>query len=179
MGDKRSLPRRALLTRGALFVVGALGLGAAGKTLTEREPSSGALAMQVRGANWQSTYPNRARGVLPEAGQRSSVYGELFSTEEEKVGEFYASSFQFGAPFGASELAAGAMETHQFNFRDGTIVGIGTLADLNGSASVHAIIGGTGRYAGASGSYTARQRPVQMGGDGTAEFDFQIILRSA
>ena len=31
-------------------------------------------------------------------------------------------------------------------------------------------VGGTGRFAGATGSYTARQSPRETGGDGTAEF---------
>jgi hypothetical protein len=118
--------------------------------------------------------------VLPQPGQRSSVFGELVSdVEGTKVGEFYASSLQFGTPFGASTLAADAMETHQFTFGDGTIIGIGTLSDLCGGQSVHAIIGGTGRYEGASGSYVARQRPIELGGDGTADFDFNVIVRSA
>ena len=71
------------------------------------------------------------------------------------------------------------METHQVTFHDGSIVGIGTLGDLYGAPSAHAIIGGTGRYEGASGSYIARQRPIELGGDGTADFDLHIILRSA
>ena len=182
MADIRKSPRRALLKRGAVLVGGAVGLGFAGKTTLDlsSEPANGTFAMKVHGTNWQFTYPDRARGVLPQPGQRSAIFGQLFSGPEgEKIGEFYASSFQFGAPFGDSDLAASAMETHQFNLRDGSIIGIGTLCDLCGSESVHAIIGGTGRYQGASGSYTARQRPVELGGDGTADFEFNVIVRSA
>lgn len=182
MDEGRTTRRRALLKRGALFLGGAVGLGLAGRASLELgdEPSRGTIAMKVHGTNWQLTYPDRPRGIVPQQGQRSSIFGQLFSGPDgEKVGEFYATSFQFGAPFGSSEVAAGAMETHQFNFRDGTIIGIGTLGDLHGSQSVHAIIGGTGRYEGASGSYTARQRPIELGGDGTADFEFNVILRSA
>ncbi len=182
MDAVRSTRRRALLKRGAFVLGGALGLGLAGKASLDMagEPSKGPVALKVHGANWQLTYPDRPRGVLPQPGQRSSIFGQLFDGPEgEKIGEFYASSFQFGSPFGSSEVAAGAMETHQFNLRDGSIIGIGTLGDLHGSQSVHAIIGGTGRYEGASGSYTARQRPIELGGDGTADFEFNVILRSA
>jgi len=171
--------RRLLLKRAALFVGGALGLGLAGRSTVRSVQASSATGMHLRGFNWQLVYPDRARGILPQSGQRSSAFGELVSESHEKLGEFYATSFQFGAPFGPSDVAAGAMETHQFNLADGTIIGIGTVGDLHGSPSIHAIIGGTGRYEGASGSYTARQRPLELGGDGTADFDFNIILRSA
>src|SRR5512139_1059909 len=185
MAEARSTQRRRLLKRGAFFLGGALGLGLTGKAGLDAAGSQGAsvggaLSMKVHGAGWRLTYPDRRRGVVPQPGDRSSSFGQLFTAPAgDKIGEFYASSFQFGSPFGASDVAASAMETHQFNFRDGSIIGIGTLCDLCGSQSVHAIIGGTGRYEGASGSYTARQNPIELGGDGTAEFEFNMILRSA
>lgn len=37
------------------------------------------------------------------------------------------------------------------------------------------MIGGTGRYAAARGSYSAHQHPQELGGDGTAEFKFDLI----
>lgn len=175
--------RRALLKRAALLVGGVAGIGVAGKAgLESRGGSSpnGALALSLHGTNWRMTYPDRPRGVLPSPGQRSASFGELLDGPEgAKVGEFYASSFQFGAPFGQSEVAAAAMETHQFNLRDGSIIGVGTVPGFFGTRSVHAIIGGTGRYEGASGSYVARQDPLDAGGDGSAEFTFNIILGRA
>jgi hypothetical protein len=178
MAENRSVGRRSILRRSLLFLGGAVGLGIAGGSVGVG-PTVAADVLRVRGVNWQLTSPERRRGVVPEAGQRSIAFGELVhQATGEKLGEFYAASFQFGAPFGASDVAAAAMETHQFNLADGTIIGVGTVADLYGSLSVHAIIGGTGRYEGASGSYTARQRPIELGGDGTADFEFNIIARS-
>jgi len=180
MGDAQSLPRRALLRRGLLLVGGVLGLGLAGAASRRVAEPSNHLVLHMRGANWQLTYPGRARGILPQTGERSTVYGELLDVSDDaKVGEFYASSFQFGSPFGVSDVAAAAMEVHQLNLADGTLVGLGTVTDLQGALSVHAIIGGTGRYEGASGSYTARQRPFELGGDGTADFELNVMLRSA
>ena len=176
--------RRTLLRRSLFFAGGVLGLGLAGKAGVEAVTDGSAgretkLTRALRGENWRLVSPERQRGVLPQPGERSSSFGQLFRGEGDKLGEFYASSFQFGSPFGASAVSAGAMETHTFNLLDGTLIGVGTLPDHLGSESVHAIIGGTGRYEGASGSYTARQRPVELGGDGTAEFSFTITLRSA
>lgn len=179
MRDIRSMPRRALLGRTALFIGGLVGVGLTGRAMQSGELSKATVSMKIHGDNWRATYPDRRRGILPQPGERSSVFGELIDeTDHAKIGEFYASSFQFGSPFGTTEASAGAMEMHQFNLRDGTIVGIGTTNDLAGGPSTHAIIGGTGKYEGASGSYVATQRPFELGGDGTAEFDLSIILRS-
>ena len=37
-----------------------------------------------------------------------------------------------------------------------------------------AIVGGTGRYAGARGTYLARRDPLEFGGDGTASFEIDL-----
>lgn len=181
MDAAKTSGRRRLLTRGALLLGSAVGLGLVSKGVGESGPSSpgGTLAIKLSGRDWRLSYPDRPRGVLPRPGERSASFGQLFQGPETKVGEFYASSFTFGSPFGRGEYAAQAMEMHHFNLADGTIVGMGTVGDYDGSESVHAIIGGTGRYEGASGSYIARQNPYELGGDGTAEFSFTINLRSA
>ena len=36
-------------------------------------------------------------------------------------------------------------------------------------------MGGTGRYAGARGTYVARQRRQELGGEGTAEFVLTLL----
>src|SRR5438552_2378808 len=71
-----------------------------------------------------------------------------------KVGEFYSAQFATLAPFGANAFAAGALEMHTFNLADGTILGMGSHFDGNGT---YAIVGGTGRYHAARGSYVATQ----------------------
>jgi hypothetical protein len=181
MENVEGAQRRRFLKRGALLLGGVAGLGLAMRARPgEGAPTPGTVTMRLHGTDWRLTYPERRRGVLPTPGERSASFGQLFSGPGgEKVGEFYASSFQFGSPFGFSEVSATSMEMHQFNLGDGSIVGVGTVPDLAGDESVHAIIGGTGRYEGASGSYTARQNPLELGGDGTAEFEFHITLGSA
>lgn len=182
MDDARSGDRRRLLKRGAILLGAAAGLGfvSRGSTvLGDGTPTGGAVTMSLTGRDWRLTYPDRRRGILPQPGERSASFGQLFSGPNgDKTGEFYASSFTFGAPFGPSEQAAAAMEMHHFNLIDGSIVGMGTIGGFHDVTSVHAIIGGTGRYEGASGSYVARQSPIELGGDGTAEFNFTITLRS-
>ena len=48
-------------------------------------------------------------------------------------------------------------------------VGAGALGP-----ATFAVIGGTGRYSGATGSYVARQSRRELGGDGTAEFTLTL-----
>lgn len=72
---------------------------------------------------------------------------------------------------------ASTLEQHLFTLPGGTLVGTGT-ADLHGHGTF-AVIGGTGRYAGCRGSYTAHQQRADLGGDGTARYDVVLDLASA
>lgn len=180
--DDTPRPRRRMLLGGAAVAIGSV-LGAAGLAREtgkgDAAPSSNRLTMTLHGWDWHLKYPDRPRGVTPNPGERSASYGQLFDGPDgAKVGEFYASSFNFGSPFGNTAVSASAMEMHHFNFADGTIVGMGTIGGYHDEESVHAIIGGTGRYEGASGSYVGIQNPIELGGDGSARFTFNVTLRS-
>lgn len=69
------------------------------------------------------------------------------------------------------------VEHHVLTFPAGTLVGSGTSGH-HGRDGVFAVLGGTGEYAGARGSYTATQRLPHHGGDGTAVFDFTLSTAS-
>jgi hypothetical protein len=125
---------------------------------------------ELRGRSWHVI--GVARGDLPKPGDQLAVTGELLGNRGQKIGEFYASSIFVGSPHGAGAGAASYVETHHFNLPDGTLVGSGTWHVNSGSR--FAIVGGTGRYAGASGTYQAEQRPIQLGGDGSASFTFEL-----
>ena len=66
---------------------------------------------------------------------------------------------------------AAVVEQHVFVLDDGTIAGAG---QRSGEAGVFAVTGGTGRYAGARGSYRATVDPAGIGGSGAAAFDFVL-----
>ena len=65
----------------------------------------------------------------------------------------------------------GITHLHRIDLGDGGLIGVGpgTLDD-----ATFVIVGGTGRYLGAAGTYHAVQRPREHGGDGTATFTFDI-----
>ncbi len=171
--------RRILLQRGLLLVVGAMGLGAASKGIVAPgvlAPPAAATTLRLYGRHWHLFSSERKAGELPARGDRLSVYGELLNAPGgSTVGEFYAASFHLQAPFGSGEMAAESAEMHTFNLADGSIIGMGTSAPATGVGRVYAIVGGTGRYIGARGSYISRQNPLELGGDGSAEFELTLM----
>lgn len=176
MSTVRGPDRRSVLKWAALGATTIFG-GLAARGVLEngaglRAQGKGDL-LELGGRAWQVI--GFARGQLPKPGDQMAVTGELLDNRGQKVGEFYANSVFVGAPHGAGAAAASYVETHHFNLPGGTLAGSGTW-HVDG-VSRFAIVGGTGRYAGATGTYTAEQRPIQMGGDGGASFIFQLNLR--
>jgi hypothetical protein len=152
------MTRSGIVRRGLLFF-GGLGAVGAGKLALDRSDS-----LVLYGSNWRG-YEN-----LPREGERIAVRGDLHTERGgAPVGEFFASAIAFG---GSSHPAlAERQETHTFKLGDGSIFGAGTAGGLEGS---FAVVGGTGRYAGVQGTYTARQGHHELGGDGAAEFVFDL-----
>jgi hypothetical protein len=161
MGETvRTSSRRGVLGRGLVLVAGALGLGAA-----QRAEGSGAVPsrtwqhteateLRLYGRNFHLHAPERRAGQVPVNGERHSAYGELMERPKGKVvGTFAAAHLTHDSPFVAG---ISSLEIHTFTLHDGTIHGLGSVA--RGGAEGHfVVLGGTGRYSGAQGSYVARQ----------------------
>ena len=110
-------------------------------------------------------------GAVPMRGDRLTLRGELRHRPDGRAaGELHGASFALHGP-GAHASDTERLELHTFKLHDGTIIGSGTSGALEGE---FAILGGTGRYAGARGTYVARQNRRELGGDGTAEFRFEL-----
>jgi Allene oxide cyclase barrel like domain len=173
MGEAVGTSRRGVLGRALVLVAGAFGLGA-----VERAEASGSVAapttkgteLRFYGRNFHLHAPDRRAGQVPEKGERHSTYGELLARPKGKVvGSFAAAHLTHDSPFAAG---ATSLEIHTFTLKDGTIHGLGSVA--RGAEGQFVILGGTGRYAGAQGSYTARQSSRELGGNGTAEFHLTL-----
>ena len=161
--------RRGMLGRGLLLLGGLGGLGAAGGSRFAFGRSGRHDSLVLYGSNWRG-YGRGGSGELPLEGDRISVRGDLLARPDgESVGAFYATAFALG---GASHPAqTERLELHTFKLTDGVIFGTGTAGRLEGAFT---ILGGTGRYAGAQGTYVARQDHIELGGDGAAEFVFAL-----
>jgi hypothetical protein len=145
----------------ALLAAGALGIGYAAREATDSEsaaaPKLRGRKLVLYGRDMKLHSPHRVPGELPPAGDRPTPHGRLVDRRERSLGSFSSASLP----------AAAALELHTFELGDGSIFGVGA-----GTAerATFAVIGGTGRYAGATGSYVAR-RSLR---DGTAEFRLNL-----
>ena len=166
--------RRSLIRRGLIGAAAAIGLGAGAGVTASRTSSAVAEAPETRlrleGRGWTLQTPGRRLGDRIEPGDRGTVHGELLDTRGRVVGSFLGS--RLAAPLRPGDLDANAsVELHTFTLEDGTILGLGSVLP---GAGVFAVVGGSGRYAGLRGSYTARQGIPELGGDGTATFDLNL-----
>lgn len=167
---RRAILRRGLLAMGTLAgVVGLAGVAEKARTGALLPAASDAAAtMKLYGSDWHLAAPGLRRGELPKRGDQVSISGVLsHAPGETEVGTFFASVLHLDGA-GHGPYSSAQLETHTFQLPDGTLVGLGTTT---GSAEdVFAIVGGTGKYLGATGSYVSKQSPLETGGDGTAEF---------
>jgi hypothetical protein len=169
-----SSSRRGLLGRGVALLAGALGAGGATSAGAIASPAraEASTVLSLYGRNFHLRSPGRRAGAVPVEGEPGVAYGELLSGAGEKVGEFRGGFVALGLPFGAGAYAPGSLEQHVFNLENGTIVGLGSATAGEGT---FAIVGGTGSYAGARGSYTAIMRPREHGGNSSAEFRLTVL----
>ena len=157
MSEANGTTRKGALGRIALLAAGALGVGYAAREATDKGTSSATKSRTIYGRDWRLHSPSRVPGERPAAGDRATPQGRLVDGNERSLGSFSSAAFASG----------GAIELHTFDLEHGQIFGVGAAAQTEGT---FAVIGGTGRYAGATGSYVARQSLRELGGDGTAEF---------
>jgi hypothetical protein len=128
-----------------------------------------ATELRLYGRHVHLHSPARRAGQLPEKGDRHTAYAELLDRPGGKVvGSFSAAHLTHDSPF----AGASSLELHTFDLNGGTIHGLGSVA--RGAAGSFVVLGGTGSFTGATGSYRAQLRPRELGGDGTAEFELTL-----
>ena len=164
--------RRSILKRGAIgaasvaAVAVAAGAAASPKTAVGAT-STDAQTLRFVGRGWHTDTKS-----MPGKGDQFSVYGELYEPSGERAGEFYSTNVGTDSPFQITGEGRGTFEIHTLSLAGGTIVGVGIGG---GSERSFAIVGGTGKYAGARGSYLARQDTYGLGGDGKAEILLTLL----
>jgi hypothetical protein len=166
--------RRQILKRGAIGAASVAALAVAA-TATQSSTKSlvsqkteGATQMRLLGRGWHTD----STKALPRKGDRYAVYGELHDGSGIKVGEFFSQNVGVDSPFQITGEGVGSFEIHTLSLPGGTIVGVGIGG---GRERSFAIVGGTGKYTGARGSYLARQDTIGLGGSGTAELLLTLV----
>ena len=162
--------RRTLLKRGLVGAAAVTAVIAGGGRANAAviAPTGGTIKLLGRGFH---AFTGERVGLLPSKGDAYSIYGELLDASGVKVGDFVASCTATDSPFELTGQGQGSIDTQTLNLRDGSIVGMGAGT---GATRAYAIVGGTGRYAGARGSYTATLDTYGLGGSGEAAFEITL-----
>jgi hypothetical protein len=150
--------RRNLIKGGMLALA-----GLAGWKVAEASTSQGSGITGTVADGSLSLTGSRIR--LSEDG--GALSGELVDSAGRSIGTFASTPMAAAAP-GA---AAGA-ELQTFNLPDGMLLGMGIPS--RDEPATYAVIGGTGKFGGATGSYLTDQRSEHQGGDGTALWQFNF-----
>jgi hypothetical protein len=166
-----SAARRTILKRGAIGAASVAAVAVASGALNTARPRAtsaaaapaGTRTMRLIGRDWHAV---TSKAALPGKGERFAVYGELHEPGGEKIGEFFSDNVAVDSPFQVTGAGLGTFEIHTLSLPGGTVVGVGVGG---GVERTYAIVGGTGTYAGARGTYQARQDTYGLGGDGKAE----------
>lgn len=160
--------RRAMLSRAGLLTLGAFGLGAASGTAATREvaedgapkamkaPRRRTRRLTLRATGVHFTGGTVKPGRIATRDDVAAPFGTLRDRRDRRIGGFHAA---------ALPGSGGQLEFHRFELETGTILGMGS-GGLSGGG--FAVVGGTGRFAGATGSYVARQA------GGVTEFDLTL-----
>lgn len=157
---RRTLLRRALAVFGGLAAVSTTGV------LAKR-----AIAEPAPRPNETVTIYGRKRPVAGETGARLVGIAELYDKPGgRRIGEIHTNCFCLSTPHGLDARADSNLEFHALQLEDGSLFG------MHGGSGVvpAAIVGGTGRYAGASG--TLIERPMRGGTPGHDHVEFVITL---
>jgi hypothetical protein len=162
--------RRTLLQRALALVAGATGLGLgkqASAATSEALPARGTFTLYAQ----RSAVPGHG---APDAGRVVSR-GELFDGPAgDKLGELQTTCFCLGSTYGPDQFAASNLEFQTFRLPGGTLFGLGVPVDPPDGVKAHAILGGTGRYAGARGAYYERTLASQRGTGELSEFKLTV-----
>jgi hypothetical protein len=180
-----SQQRRTFLQRSLLAVGGAIGLGAAmrawrGDPGPARPAEPAAPAPAARRSARTVTLHGRRRhpsplGRLPGGPGRERVvrHGDLLEAPDGRaVGEFSTSAFYQEGPLGSHPFAAN-LELQTFHLPGGTLFGIGAPSPAGGGERAFAVLGGTGEFAGAQGSYVERDAGDRV--SGAVEFSLSLV----
>ena len=165
--------RRTVLKRGFFAAAAAAAAALAIRPGEQRPalatvPISGGKTIELFGRGWHAD-----TSTVPSKGDSYSVYGELVTSPDgDKCGEFYSACLAIDSPFQVTGQGIGTLEIHTLVLAEGSIVAMGAGSGPDRS---FAIVGGTGQYTGARGSYTANQDTYGLGGRGTAALKLRLL----
>jgi hypothetical protein len=173
MEDGSAPKRRTLLQRGLALLAGAVGLGAAWGARGDgvSTPGSGS-ALRLYGRRRAAMRSPRGDGLTRATHVISS--GDLLEGPGgDVVGSFHTNALCLATPLGPTLAAPSNIEFHTFALESGTLFALAAGPSAGGLGS-GAVIGGTGRFEGARGSYVGQPPSSGPQERGAVEFIFNL-----
>ena len=164
--------RRTLLQRGAALLAGGVALAGTARwsgihpamQSPHRGDPGAASPPTATPPNTLTLYARLRPAAAPDAHGRMVASGDLLDGPDgEPIGTFYSNAFCAASPFGGPQAAASNLAFQVLQLKDGTLFGIGAGDEPGGTAA--AIVGGTNRFAGRSGSFVQRSIASSIGDD--------------
>lgn len=147
--------RRTLLQRGAALLAGGVALAGTSKWAGAASPPANTLTL----------YARLRPAAAPDAHGRMVTSGDLLDrVDGTPIGTFYANAFCAASPFGGAQAAASNLAFQVLELGEGTLFAIGSGIETAAGQAV-AIVGGTNRFAGRSGSCMQRSIASELGDD--------------
>jgi hypothetical protein len=171
--------RRTLLQRGLVVLAGALGMRVTeGDARGEPAPLAptvrpgGGRTLRLYGRQLRVQSHGQRPGQLPLwSGQCHGRCELLDQPGGRRIGEFSATGFCPDSAAFSRGQAAGQVELQTLQVEGDHLFGIGPGGIGAAGETAHAVLGGTGRFAGARGTYTIRGR-----GRSKAESQIEFVI---
>jgi hypothetical protein len=150
-----STKRRTLLQRGIALLAGGAAIAGGSRLAVAASPPAKTLTLFARKrpvVGMPGTF-----GPAQAADGRMVASGDLLDAPDgQAIGTFYTNSFCVQSPFGGQTVAASGLEFHVLQLKEGTLFSIGSGTDDASGVRPLAVVGGTDRFAGKSGSCLTR-----------------------
>ena len=158
MSGSTGTKRRTLLQRGiALLAGGAAIAGGTRWAVAAAPPAPPPKTLTLFARRRPVVGMPGTFGPAQAADGRTVASGDLLDAPDGRIiGTFSTNSFGVQSPFGGQTAAASGLEFHVLQLKDGTLFSIGSGNDTASGVRPLAVVGGTERYAGKSGSCLAR-----------------------
>ena len=182
-------PSRRTLLGGLLAAAGLAGTGFATKLVPSEDSGNSNLpeAKSPGGTRFvsstyfvdQYTLHTPGRGPERHKGDQSLLRGTLLTADGERAGELFASAVTMPGPIDDRAGRTPRMETQNLNLNDGTIVAIGTVFAQADIPNIYTVVGGTGSYTGARGTYQFDHNPLVARPEGRAAIVLNLAIEPA
>ena len=152
--------RRTLLQRGAALLAGGVALAGTTKWAGAASPPSASppRTLTLYARTWPATTHGHGDGRLVASGDL------LDAPDGKPIGTFSTNCFCAMNPFGQPTPSASNLEFNVLQLQGGTLFSIGSGGEVEGDRLL-AIVGGTDRFAGRSGTYVQRAIAGDIGED--------------